>query len=592
MKLELVSSSSPPDNAVDPGAWSMSGPFSFAFAPPNAKKNIGRISRQPTKIEALGIEEEEEVAEEDPATDPAPIQRLPAEIHTLIASFITLPSQIVHLSWTCRKLYSSLGPSNRFFWYTTLHRKTRQLIPPSEHEISSFSQETNYYQKCIDIMCNREKEGGCQRCLLYEPTMYNKPGVKKNDEKRTQLVDIYLARVFHGTWCWDCAKEVFEFPPPKPAVSIVQQTTPMPFVPPTLLTEIRHHPCGHKKPGFFVSRAGIAAEYERQCPNGAYSKFDFSHDGQPDIREAKPYIMKTVMGMYTAKYKHMHVLFPPAELAKEIKECLQIKQFKMSTGLTRKNALIDAAFALAKRYIESKGIEEEVKRDEDRLNACSHFLQTFFGNPNDSEKKEEEQKIHFPTTRFIAFLAKQYWVRKMEEMGRHTSEAEKRITIRYCVDENKRSPCGFCVKKDDESQCDAHVKCYSPVLLVFHMIAEHLERITEDWPEVQVPKSEKKKKEVNAEENGKIEKNENDGAEEETDEEASEQVDSSTEEDTNKDTTQSEGGGNESTEEDVAKLQIEENSEGVSKPPVTEINNSDGKENVLPVSVENLTIQE
>ncbi|KAK6538358.1 hypothetical protein TWF694_011238 [Orbilia ellipsospora] len=593
MKLELIAS--PPDDAVYSGAW-RSGPFSFAFVPPNTTtKRVGRISRQPTQIEDLRIEQ---VVEEEADTDPAPIQRLPAEIHTLIASFVSVPSQIVHLSWTCRKLYASLGPSNRFFWYTTLHRKTRELVPPSGHEIPSFSQETNYYQKCIDIMCNREKESGCQRCLLYEPTMYNKPGLKKNDEKRTQMVDIYVARIFHGTWCWNCATEVFECTlsdltflgrkrktneAPKPAVSIVQQTTPMPFVPPTLLTEIRHHPCGHKKPGFFVSRANIAAEYEKQCPNGAYSKFDFHQDAQPDIREAKPYIMKTVMGMYTEKYKHMHVLFPPAELAKEIKECLQIKTFKMSTGLTRKNAIVDAAFALAKTYIECKQVEDEGKRDQDRLNACAHFLQTFFGSPNEPEK--EEQKIHFPTTRFIAFLAKQYWVRRMEEMGRPTSEAEKRITIRYCVDENKRSPCGFCVTKDGKSECDADVKCYSPVLLVFHMIAEHLDRITEDWPEVQVPK---KKKEAKVEEKEKEESVEDENNEEET----SEEVSNDTEEEANKEPVQTEEG-NENTEEEAAKPETEENSEQVvSKPLVTEIDSNDIKENILLASVENLTIQE
>ncbi|EPS40759.1 hypothetical protein H072_5354 [Dactylellina haptotyla CBS 200.50] len=511
MKLELLTS--PPTGEDLFVGRCRSSRFSFEFVPPKLEKtrSVGRISRKPTRIEDIFSIEEEGTDEEtvlnppvdlplplkDPARltnsqEPAPIQRLPAEIHTLIASYITLPSQIIHLAWTCRRLYASLGPSNSFFWYNILHRRTKETFP--SHKIEPYSKDIDYYKKCLDIMCNREQQLGCQRCFVYEKAMYTVYNPKKNDERWTQLVDIYVAKVYHGTWCWVCAKEVFE------SIAIIQQEDPLPAVPPNLFTEIRHHPCGHLKPGLFASRTAIAAEHKEQCPHGGYSNLNIYQHTQPDIREAKPYIMKTVIDLYTTKYKQIHTLYSPSELGKEIKECLHIKKFKMTAQLTRKNQIVDGIFGLARKYLDTKDIEDEEKRSEERFKACEHFLLLFFGEPDLLEK--EPHKICFPTTRFLAFLGKQFWLRRMEEMERPTPDASKTISIRYCLDDKPKSRCGFCVKDmEGKEKCEATEKRYSPVLLIFHMISEHPDRILDDWPELEehkTPKAEKKKEDVEA----------------------------------------------------------------------------------------------
>ncbi|RVD88918.1 uncharacterized protein DFL_003081 [Arthrobotrys flagrans] len=450
---------------------SPSGPFTFTFSLPRKvdvdeaitipTNQISTMTSLPPSKEDLKI---------------APIERLPSELHTLIATYLPLPSLIIHLSWTCRRLYSSLGPTNRLLWYKILFRRLTN-IPwnLSCPYIPRFAAGEDYYQRCLDIMCNRSGKKACQRCLLVDDGYtFGCTGVAggKNDEKAWQWVDIFVAGVYGGTWCWDCAKEVYE------SIAIVNLQTPLPTIPATLHATILSHPCGDPKPGFFVSRAAIAEAIKEQCPNGGYSPFNIHQHAEPDIREAKPYILKTVIGFYRQYYQHLHVLFDAKELGRGIKGCLEIKKFKMTEGSSVRNEIIDAVFGIAKTYLTSKETEDEEKREEERLEACKRFLSMFFGIPNTTQSKDF--KVAVPTTRFLAYIAKRYWLTRMEEMGRNVETESGKVT--YCVEDKPKKRCGFCVLASEDG--DEVKERYSPVLMVCHIISEHPEKLMEEWPEV------------------------------------------------------------------------------------------------------------
>ncbi|KAK6339934.1 hypothetical protein TWF718_009323 [Orbilia javanica] len=496
----------PADMAVAP---SPSGPFTFRFSAspqtPNksATSSADGIATELTMTSSLsppspssssssspvsGLLPNEEGEEKRPERI-SPIERLPSELHTLIAKHLPLPSVIINLAWTCRRLYASLGPTNRLLWYKILYQRleslpwnlTCPLIPP-------FSQDENYYQRCLDIMCNRAPEKkACQRCLIANDgstaSGSSVVGTKK-EEKWVQLVDIYVAKIYSGTWCWDCAKEVYEL------MAIVNLQTPLPYTPTTLHTTIISHPCGHPKPGFFVSRSAIAAAVKEQCRHGRYTPFNITQHAEPDIREAKPYVMKTVMSLYRKWYQHLHILFDPKELGRNIKTCFEITTFRMSDGVAYsrdawvrdrinvQNELIDAVFGAAKTYLVSKEIEDEEKQEEERLDACRRFLLMFFGVPNTAG--EERFKLPVPTTRFLTYIAKRYWVAKMEELGRYGVQEGGKFV--YFIEEKPKKRCGICVTASDHG--DQVTEVYSPIMLVFHMISEHPDEMEGGWPEV------------------------------------------------------------------------------------------------------------
>ncbi|KAK6499124.1 hypothetical protein TWF481_011695 [Arthrobotrys musiformis] len=496
-----------------------SGPFTFSFSLPPPSPKVDCIPKAEAPVEP---------ATASPAPDPkrerTSLQHLPAELHTIIASHLALPSLIVHLSWTCRRLYASLGPTNRLFWYNVLYRRLSE-IPPSNNTctlLPRFIPTENYYQKCLDIMCNRTKFG-CQRCLLYDEFcdeegkggygVYSTRGNSswgcggkggKNDEKFTHLVDIHVGGVYNGTWCWECAKEVYE------STEIVRLKTPLPTIPPSLLTRMISKPCGHMKPGYFISRAAVATLLQEQCPNGFYSPFLVPHttpslklspekaeegakeevEQVGDTRQAKPYIFKTVLTLYKTAYVHIHPLFPPKELATTMKRCLNTKKFELTEGGKRaiENELIDAVFGVARVYLATASLSEE-KREEERLEACRKFLLMFFGVPN---KTTEKFKVAVPTTRFLAYICKRFYLSKMDDMGRSVgTPLERTLKIKYCVEDKPKRRCGICVAKHPNRIVR---EAYSPVLMVCHMISEHLDQISEDWPEAPELKPEEKEK--------------------------------------------------------------------------------------------------
>ncbi|KAK6352122.1 hypothetical protein TWF730_008953 [Orbilia blumenaviensis] len=472
------------------------GPFNFQFSIPPANKPKRTITREPSLLDpSPSLSSRDYIGGENGtgtgSYQIAPIQRLPAEIHTLIASYLPLPSIIIRLAWTCRRLYASLGPTNRLLWHELLYRRRKQENPRAS--IPPFSPEENYYQKCLDIMCNRTPKGGCQRCLIFDEGMYVGHGhavhgitgvrstTAKNEEKWSHLVEIYVAKIYCGTWCWDCTKEVYE------SIAIVKLVTPIPEVPPTLFTEIRQHPCGHRKPGLFVSRAAIAAAIKEQCPNGGYHPFNIDQHAEPDIREAKPYVMNTILRLYKTNYKHLHILFSPGELGMNIKKCLDIKKFNVAvaSATTIQNELVDAVFGVARRYLSSKEIEgaDEEEMEKERIKSCERFLMMFFGSPN-PDGACKNFKIRVPTTRFLAFIGKRYWLTRMEEMGRDLSAEPKGNKIKYCVEDKPRKRCGVCVGKCSTGNPESVRETYSPVLMVYHMISEHADLMGEEWPEV------------------------------------------------------------------------------------------------------------
>ncbi|KAF3166377.1 hypothetical protein EYR41_010928 [Orbilia oligospora] len=331
-------------------------------------------------------------------------------------------------------------------------------------------------------MCNRSEEKACQRCLLVDdgvvgggtgaPGVVGGGGGGKNEEKGVQLVDIYVAGVYGGTWCWECAKQVYE------STAIINLRTPLPSIPETLLTTIYLNPSSTPKPGFFVSRTAIAEVIKEQCPNGGYTPLNISWHAEPDIREAKPYVIRNIMILYKKWYQHLHILCSPKELGMEMKKSFDIKKFKMNADSCVQNDLIDAVFGVAGKYLASKEIEDEEKREEERMEACKKFLSMFFGVPNTT--KDVEFKMAVPTTRFLAFIAKRFWIAKMKEV-RKGSILD--LNGKNCVDDKPKRRCGYCVLKAEE-EGDLVTQTYSPILLVCHMLSEHSKMMLENWPEV------------------------------------------------------------------------------------------------------------
>ncbi|KAK6513616.1 hypothetical protein TWF506_008053 [Arthrobotrys conoides] len=437
----------------------------------------------------------------------APIERLPSELHTLIANYLPLASTITNLSWTSRRLYSSLGPTNRLLWYKILYRRLSEIpcnlscpfIPPFAK-----NDDEDYYRKCLKIMCNRSGEKACQRCLLVDdgvvgggtgaPGVVGGGGGGKHEEKGVQLVDIYVAGVYNGTWCWECAKEVYE------STAIINLQTPLPSIPETLYTTIYLNNSTIPKPGYFVSRAAIAEAIKEQCPNGGYIPFNISQHAEPDIREAKPYILKTVISHYRKWYKHLHILFDPKELGKEMRKSFDIKKFKMNGDSCVQNDLVDAVFGAARRYLESKEIQNDEKRERERMEACKKFLSMFFGVPNTTEEKEFKMAV--PTTRFLAFITKRFWISKMDEMGKNVS-MESTSNSKNCVDDKPKRRCGFCVLAAKDGG-DLVTEIYSPILMVCHMLSDHSEKMTEEWPLVPNLKKVRAIPEIKLEEKKKV----------------------------------------------------------------------------------------
>ncbi|KAJ6263827.1 hypothetical protein Dda_2399 [Drechslerella dactyloides] len=467
----VPSASTSPDSHT--GIMEQSGPFLFEFPVPRPSRKNTFVSpkeaaEEPSASLASALAS---LRLSDKDAVPPPILLLPAEVHHIIASYCSLPSEVISLSRTCHRLYASVGPSNRLLWYNLRYNKTKRI---EQNNVPEFSRDDNHYQECLAIMCNRKQKAGCQRCLAYDYRMYNTSKWDKNDDRTSDLVDLYVAKIFHGTWCWKCTREMFD------SVALVQQVTPLPEIPSVLLTEIREHSCGHKKPGYFVSRSAIAKAIKEQCPNGSYTNFYVHRYPQleSDMREAKPYILQTVVDIYTKQYKHLHLLFPPSQLGQDLNACLQIKQPPIRKRPLSQDAFLDSVFEIASRYLATKTLAEQT-REQERLDACKHFLNIFFGQPSDGD---DDYKMWTPTTIFLARMAKDYWLARMKDCGQPVPEA-RQTWLRPGVEDSPKRKCRFCTipeaEKEDGSKVQPHK--YSPILMTFHMIYQHPEMLKEDW---------------------------------------------------------------------------------------------------------------
>ncbi|KAK6352739.1 hypothetical protein TWF696_004742 [Orbilia brochopaga] len=453
-----------------------SGPFLFEFP-------IRGLSRQNTFVSPKEAAEEPPATLKSPSTSNEgsdedaglpPILLLPAEVHHIIASSCSLPSEAISLSRTCHRLYASVGPSNSLLWYNIRYGRTERM---EENKVPEFSKDEDYYQECLAIMCNRKPKSGCQRCLAYDYRMYNTSKWDKNDDRTSDLVDLYVAKIFHGTWCYKCTREMFD------SVTLVQQETPLPEIPSVLLTEIRDVSCGSKKPGYFVSRSAIAKAIKEQCPGGSYTNFYVHRYPQleSDIREAKPYIIQAIVDIYKTQYKHLHLLFSPLQLATDLKACLQIKLPPVRKRSMSQDAFLDSIFDLANRYLSTKNLAEET-REQERLDACKHFLNIFFGQPSE----DGDYKMWIPTTIFLARIAKDYWLAKMREAdGAVAEERHSSWTwLRPGVEDGPKRKCRFCSPVEGPEAEDGtkpQPPRYSPILTAFHMIYEHPDSLKEDW---------------------------------------------------------------------------------------------------------------
>ncbi|KAF3911911.1 hypothetical protein ABW21_db0206598 [Orbilia brochopaga] len=447
-----------------------SGPFVFEFP-------IRRPSRQNAFVSP------KEAVENSPAvlTSTAgesnkdaglpPILLLPAEVHHIIASYCPLPSDAISLSRTCCRLYKSVGPSNSLLWYNFRYGRTARL---EENNIPDFSRDGDYYEECLAVMCNREPKSGCQRCLAYDYRMYNTSKWDKNDDRTSDLVEIYVAKIFHGTWCYKCTREMFD------SVTLVQQTTPLPDIPSVLLTEIREVSGGSKKPGYFVSRSAIAKAIEEQCPDGRYTNFYVHRYPQleSDIREAKPYIMQKIVEIYKTQYKHLHLLYSSSQLAKDLKTCLQINQPPVRHRTLSQDAFLDAIFEVGSRYLAARDMAEET-REKERLDACKHFLAIFFGQPSE----DDGHRMWMPTTIFLARIAQDYWLARWRDVPEGVSVI-KPSWLRPGVEDGPKRRCRFCSAPEgpeEENGTKAPPVRYSPILMTFHMIYEHPDMLKEEW---------------------------------------------------------------------------------------------------------------
>ncbi|EWC44867.1 hypothetical protein DRE_00926 [Drechslerella stenobrocha 248] len=451
-------------------------PFLFRFSIPSPPQEVLFISPRET------AEESTAAAAAQPAVDPTePLDNdaalpafllLPTEVHNIIAASCPTPSDAISLSRTCRRLYGSIGPSNHYLWYNIRYRTTERIEP---NNVPQYSQGQDYYRACLDILCNRVQNSGCQRCLGYDFRMYCPNKYVTNDGETFELLDLYVAKVFHGTWCSRCTREMFQ------SVTLVQQETPIPNIPSALLTEMREHLAGVAKPGYFVSRSGIAKAAAEQCPNGSYSNFYIHRHPQleTDVREVWPQIFKTLIDLYKRDYRHLHALLPPLQLGKDLKARLKTKLPVLDRSAANQDALLDSLFELGNHYLSTRNSSTATKNIQ-RLEACSHFLKSFFGQPSD----DSDFKMQAPTTVFLVRLACELWTAKMKEMGQWPPIG-KSYKLRPSIDGGPKQECKYCTKNKTEKKVEdgslAKPTLYSPVLHVFHITSQHPEKLTEDW---------------------------------------------------------------------------------------------------------------